>query len=280
MKKKVWLTDTTLRDGLQSPGMRLSAQSRLKIAALLERAGFRMIEAGIPAKGTAEKDIICGIMDARHKTKIAAWNRMRIEDIRHCMDCRVDVIHISAPASDALITGVLGKDRAWVRKTLRDCVDFARGKGYAVTVGLQDVSRADLRFVISLLGMLEGLGVSFVRLADTVGIWTPMCVRKTVSMLTNSSGLVFGIHTHNDLGMAVAVAAEAVKAGVQYVDTTLFGIGERAGNCDSLLFSRSVQSQFAISPKAAAVKKIWHEAANLMFQENTAAGWAAAAKTD
>lgn len=268
MKKNVWLTDTTLRDGLQSPGMALCESGRLRIAALLDRASFCQIEAGIPAKGAAEKDMICRMMDSRRNAKIAVWNRMRMEDIRHSMDCRPDVIHISAPASDTLITSVLKKDRAWVRKTLRGCVDFARGKGYEVTVGLQDVSRADMRFVISLLGVLEGLGVSSVRLADTVGIWTPLAARKAIKLLAESFDMDFGIHTHNDLGMAVAIAVEAVKAGVKHVDTTLFGIGERAGNCDSMQYASSMKRFHNIQPQPDAIKKILPEAAAILFNDS------------
>lgn len=248
MNRKVFLTDTTLRDGEQGCGFALKADDKLTLAMLLDDAGFYQIEAGIPAMGNCEKDAICRIMDARKRSKIAVWNRMRKEDINHSFDCRPDIIHISAPVSDIMIHALLKKDSAWVIKTLKDCVSYARDKGYAVTVGFQDASRADAAFMALLTQEMQPLDVQSVRLADTVGILTPLRTRRMVRFLTEQTDIPLGIHTHNDLGMALAVAAEAVRAGVRFVDTTLFGIGERAGNCDSYKFAACGQSRFNMSP--------------------------------
>ncbi len=256
MKAHVRLTDTTLRDGEQRSGFAMSIENKVKLARLLDQAGFCQIEAGIPAMGRCEKEAVCRIMDMRTKAKIVVWNRMRREDIAHSFDCAPDIIHISAPVSDLLIETLLKKDRAWVRKMLSDCVTFAQNKGFNVSVGFQDVSRANPEFVALLAGDMRRFGVLSVRLADTVGTLTPLRARKLLEYLTEQTDIPFGIHTHNDLGMAVAIAAEAVNGGAVYVDTTLFGIGERAGNCDSYRFASHVQHNFISQPAAVVLESL------------------------
>ena len=272
-KPQVFLTDTTLRDGEQGCGFALRTQEKIALATLLDDTGFCVIEAGIPAMGSCEKDAVCGIMAVRQRAKIAVWNRMRREDIAHSFDCAPDIIHISAPVSDILVNAMLKKDRAWVKATLRDCVGYAREKGYAVTVGFQDASRADLGFMAELTAELKRLGVSSIRLADTAGILTPMRARALLESLTDNTDLPIGIHTHNDLGMAVAVAAEAVKAGARFVDTTLFGIGERAGNCDSYKFAAYGKGLFSFSPKLEDLPGLKARAQNILFPNGGKEEW-------
>lgn len=90
--------------------------------------------------------------------------------------------------------------------------------------------------------------VSSVRIADTVGILTPTTARKLVCNLKEHTDILLGIHTHNDLGMAEAVALEAAKSGAELVDVTLFGVGERAGNCDSFVFTKAAEPLFDFFP--------------------------------
>lgn len=263
--RKVWLTDTTLRDGEQGCGIALSIDNKVGLARLLDEAGFYQIEAGIPAMGSGEKDAVQRIMSVRKHAKIAVWNRMRREDIAHSIDCTPDIIHISTPVSDLLVHAMLKKDRAWVSKTLTDCVAYAQDKGFDATVGFQDASRADVDFMASLACNIQRMGVKSVRLADTVGILTPLRARRLLERLTSETDLPFGIHAHNDLGMATAVSAEAVKGGAMYVDTTLFGIGERAGNCDSYSFLKYGQNQFQMKPHAAAIESLRRGAEHILF---------------
>ena len=273
MKPQVLLTDTTLRDGEQRSGFAFSIEKKVKLAQLLERAGFCQIEAGIPAMGRCEMDAICRIMEVRTKAKIAVWNRMCREDIAHSLDCQPDIIHVSAPVSDMLVKTMLKKDRAWVKQTLADCVAFAREKGCNVSVGFQDVSRADPEFIASLAGDMRRLGVLSVRLADTVGTLTPMKARKLLEYLTEQTDIPFGIHTHNDLGMASAIAAEAVRGGTVSVDTTLFGIGERAGNCDSYIFASHMQLNNATKPATADLITLRAKAMPILFPPEGMKGW-------
>jgi homocitrate synthase NifV len=248
MKKTRHIVDTTLRDGEQASGLAFSREEKLRVAALLDRAGVYQIEAGIPVMGRREKETVSKIMENRDRAKISVWNRVNANDIRHSFDCRPDIIHVSAPVSYPHIYQKLRKNKAWLRESLRECVELARGAGYEVTVGYEDASRADAAFLISLTGMLRSLGVSAVRVADTVGILTPSRSALLIRELRAASDIPLGIHAHNDLGLAAANALAAADAGAVFVDTTLFGIGERAGNCDMRVFLRAAGQVFDIRP--------------------------------
>lgn len=248
LKLKKYLIDTTLRDGEQSPGFAFSSEQKVKLAILMDRAGIHQIEAGIPAMGKYEKDSICKIMENRYRARVSTWNRMNKEDIRHSFDCKPDIIHISAPVSYVHIYSKLKKNKVWLQNNLKECVDFALEKGYMVTVGFEDASRADITFVINIAEMLKDMGVKTVRFADTVGVLTPSRAYQAISEIKSHTGISLGIHAHNDLGMAVANSLEASRAGAEFIDTTLFGIGERAGNCDLNQFIIAAEHIFDIRP--------------------------------
>jgi len=240
------IVDTTLRDGEQSPGYALSKEQKVFIAKLLDDAGVFQIEAGIPALGPYEKDALCEIVDSRKNAKISVWNRLNESDIRHSFDCRPDIIHISAPVSYAQIYTKLRKNKAWIIKQLSVCIDLAKSMGYEVTVGFEDASRADITFLSALASAVMEMGVKRVRLADTVGVLMPSRCFGMVKDLIGCTGIEVEMHAHNDLGMAVANSIAAGKAGADYIDTTLFGIGERCGNCDMKKFICASEAVFSL----------------------------------
>ncbi len=264
MKPSVFLTDTTLRDGEQRPGLAFSPQTRLRLLRAMDDAGLYQMDAGIPAAGAAEKDVLCEMMAQRQQIKVSTWNRMCVSDIRDAMDVRPDVIHISVPASDRLISHVLHKDREWVQHSLLTCVSLAREQRYEVTVGFQDASRADRVYMAQLSNSLIPLEVTLVKLADTVGTLTPQATRELVGFMAENTALPLGIHTHNDLGIAVPVAIEAIKAGVRHVDATCFGIGERAGNCDLFTLVEYGLPVFEPAPPFAGARKLKRKAVDIL----------------
>jgi homocitrate synthase NifV len=264
------IIDTTLRDGEQLPGLCLSSADKVKIAALLDEAGVYQIEAGAPAMDGEEKHTICQIMQNRKNSKIATWNRLRKSDLRHSLDCQPDVVHISAPVSAQHIFGKLNKDRNWLRETLKDCVYFVKERGFEVMVGFEDASRADLKFMLEIINMLTDLDVALGRLADTVGILTPAKAEAATRAVCRQGAVAVGIHAHNDLGMAVANSLTAAKAGAAYIDTTLFGIGERAGNCDLRAFVRLAGRAWRLKPAPEDVDDLEKEAFPLIFKHRPA----------
>ncbi len=239
MKNRRYIVDTTLRDGEQSAGIAFKLEDKVRLAKLMDDIGIYQIEAGIPAIGKVEKKAINKIMENRKHAVISAWNRMNLSDIRHSMECEPDIIHISAPVSYVQIYSKLRKNKQWLRSNLIECVRYALDKGYKVTVGFEDASRADISFIVSLGVMLKDIGVAYIRYADTVGVLTPHNVSDVIKSIIKYTELDVEIHVHNDFGMAVANSLEAAKSGAKYIDCTFLGIGERAGNCDFAKFIKS-----------------------------------------
>lgn len=232
MKRKKYIVDTTLRDGEQKPGCAMNRDQKIAIARLMDEAGIYQIEAGIPAMGYYEIEMLLEISDHVKSAKISTWNRLNPDDIKSSFACRPDIIHISVPVSYSQIYVKLNKNKNWVIKSLLSCVDMAASEGYEVTVGFEDASRADITFMAKLAIVLKKAGVSRIRFADTVGILFPSRTGKMIKDLIDYTGIKIEMHAHNDLGMAIANSIEAAKAGADFIDTTVFGIGERAGNCD------------------------------------------------
>ena len=234
MKQRKFLLDSTLRDGEQSPGVCFSAEQKLKIASILDHGGVHQIEAGIPAVSKHEKDIINKIIENRKNAAVSVWSRLVPSDIEHAIDVRPDIIHVSVPVSQMHIHEKIRKDEDWVIKQLRDCLYIVDKNCVPLSVGFEDAFRSDTGFMTTIAKILLDYGVTRIRLADTVGIATPSRCREVVKELSeNLDGRAqFGIHAHNDFGMAVANTLEAAKSGCLYADVTVGGIGERAGNCN------------------------------------------------
>lgn len=244
-KPRLYIVDTTMRDGEQRAGLAFSVADKIACARLMDEAGVDQIEAGTPSMGKEEQEAISGMMRERSRSRISAWNRLSRDDIRASFVCKPDIIHIGVPVSDLQIAHKLRRDRAWVEEQMRACAAFALDAGYTVTLGFEDASRADQAFVLHLARAARELGVRNIRYADTVGIAHPSKVEKEVGTLCAVAPVE--CHVHNDLGLAEANSIAAAKAGAAYVDTTFCGIGERAGNCDFTRFVRAAAGRFALS---------------------------------
>lgn len=251
MKENKYIVDTTLRDGEQSPGIALCTRDKVKIAKLLDEIGVYEIEAGVPCLSSVEADGICEIIENTKQAKISVWSRMNSKDVKNSIACNPHIIHIGTPVSYIQIYSKLKKNKAWVQKSILECVDLAKSNGVEVTVGLEDASRSDLGFILSLIKELKKAGVNIIRLADTVGILTPSRTKEIVETIKSHSDIELEMHVHNDLGMAVANSIIGAKAGAAFIDCTLFGIGERTGNCNFYDFVHASESifNFAMSKK-------------------------------
>lgn len=238
MSEEVYIVDTTLRDGEQTAGKVFSLQEKIKIAKHLDMNGIYQIECGIPAMGEIEKECIKKIVLQTNNSLISTWNRLNINDVKNSIDCKPDIIHISIPTSDLQIYSNLHKDKKWIEENIKRCLSLAGDYGYETTIGFEDASRADIKYLIELCNLVEDLGVKRVRYADTVGILSISKTKQVISELKRNSNVDIEIHSHNDFGMALSIAIESVKNGARYVDCTLDGIGERSGNCNLQEFLR------------------------------------------
>lgn len=244
MKEIRHIVDTTLRDGEQSPGIALCAEDKIKIAHLLDELGVYEIEAGTPVLSGSEEESIRRIIENKRNAKISVWSRMNVNDVKKSISCKPDIIHIGTPVSYVQIYSKLKKNKTWVTKNVLECVAVAKSENVDVTVGLEDASRSDIGFLLSLIKELKNAGVNTVRVADTVGALTPVRAKELIETIKSNSDIKIEMHVHNDLGMAVANSIIGAKAGADYIDCTLFGIGERTGNCNFYDFIYACESVF------------------------------------
>jgi len=259
MREVRYIVDTTLRDGEQSPGIALGPDDKVKIARLLDELGVYEIEAGIPVLSEAEEEGICRILENKKRAKISVWSRMNVDDVKRSINCRPDIIHIGTPVSYIQIYSKLRKNKSWVIKNVLECVDIAKNQGVDVTVGFEDASRADIGFILSLAKELKKVGVNVIRIADTVGILTPSRTRELIKTLVSYTDMAIELHIHNDLGMAVANSLIGALAGAKFIDCTLFGIGERTGNCNLYDFAHAADTIFDLGMSKKQIRQIEKE---------------------
>jgi len=224
------INDTTLRDGEQAPFVAFNTSEKLKIASYLDRAGADELEVGIPAMGAKEQSDIREIVDLGLNARVMSWNRATLKDLESSLKCEVEAVNLSIPTSQTLIDVKFNGDKKRILTNLRDTIEVAKKENLFVSIGAEDSSRADLNFLKEILELGADLGADRFRFCDTVGILTPLKAYKIVSFLVSLNLLDIEMHTHNDFGMASANAIAGVEAGAFSVNTTVIGLGERAGN--------------------------------------------------
>lgn len=226
----IMIDDTTLRDGEQTAGVVFSLEEKIRIARTLDEIGVGEIECGIPAMGADEQMSVKALVDLGLNARLITWNRAVVTDIQASIDSGVKAVDISLSVSDIHIEHKLRKSRDWVKEQLKVALAFAKDHDLYVSIGGEDASRANLGFLVELMEVARGLGADRFRFCDTLGILDPFATYDKVSYLASQVDLDLEIHTHNDLGMATANAIAGVRAGAKVVNTTVNGLGERAGN--------------------------------------------------
>ncbi len=226
----IYINDTTLRDGEQAAGVAFTVAEKVMFAAMLDAIGVQELEVGIPAMGSTEAEAISQMMRLGLKTQLTSWNRAVQSDIDASLACGLQRVHISVPVSEIQIAVKFQGDSQQVFDRLRQTVSYACDRGLYVSVGGEDSSRADAGFLAKVAAAAQEWGASRFRFCDTVGILDPLMTYEKVQHLVSQLTIPVEMHTHNDLGMATANAIAGIRAGATSVNTTVNGLGERAGN--------------------------------------------------
>ncbi|MCK5543026.1 MAG: hypothetical protein KAI40_10070 [Desulfobacterales bacterium] len=229
-QKRIWIVDTTLRDGEQAPGVVFKTKEKLEIALMLAETGVDEIEVGIPAMGDIACKGIRKIVNLNLPCALSSWCRAKRQDIELAATCNTQGVHISFPTSSILLK-TFEKDEKWALNSLKELILFAKKHFDFVSVGAQDATRTNTKFLKKFARLANDCGANRLRIADTVGMVNPLIVHKIIgSLLKTIPDLNLEFHGHNDMGMATGNAVTAVDAGASSLSVTVNGLGERAGN--------------------------------------------------
>ena len=230
---RVGLYDTTLRDGEQSVGVIFDPEQKLEVARLLDEMGVDRIEAGFPRVSEDDQRAIELIAAAGLKAEIWGFSRALIDDLKAVAELGLRSTVIEAPISDFKLKA-FGMSREEVLKRIREAVAFATRQGIRVAFFGVDGSRTDLGFFETAYRTAVEAGAAELVVVDTIGIAAPesaaYLVRRTIDWFGSQIPVHF--HGHNDFGLATAAAIAAVNAGASWIQGTVDGIGERAGNAN------------------------------------------------
>jgi isopropylmalate/homocitrate/citramalate synthase len=230
---KVRFYDTTLRDGEQTVGVVLDPQQKLDIAKKLDELGVGRIEAGFPKVSPDDADAIQLMTNAGLRAELWGFSRAVKDDVEELVRLGLRASVIEAPTSDIKLKAY-GITRDEVLRRISDAVGFAEKKGIAVAFFAVDGTRTDLDFLKKVYQTAISAGAKEIVVVDTIGACGPEAAEFLVGEVRKWIGPEMPIHWHghNDFGLGTACAIAAVRAGATWIQGTINGMGERAGNAD------------------------------------------------
>jgi 2-isopropylmalate synthase len=238
MNDQLIIFDTTLRDGEQSPGASMTRDEKLRIARQLERMKVNVIEAGFAAASNGDFEAVKAVAEAIRESTVCSLARANENDIRRAGEA-------IRPAASGRIHTFIATSPIHMEKKLRMTPDqvveqAVRAIGWAkeytddIEFSAEDAGRSEIDFLCRIFEAVIKEGATTINVPDTVGYNVPEqfaeTIRRLIERVPGSDKVVWSVHCHNDLGLAVANSLAAVRAGARQVECTVNGLGERAGN--------------------------------------------------
>lgn len=238
----IWVLDSTLREGEQTPGVYFDKHIKLAIASILDEIGVDIIEAGHPMVTSEIHAAVKSIAQKGFKPIVGAHSRSLLSDIDLALDCGVGFIGIFYCVSDERLSSVFKKDLDSAINQITDVIKYAKNKKPDLLIRYtpEDTVRSQFENVVKAATAAVQAGADIISVADTTGFMVPGTKRNMYDYISNLKDELareklfpkIAVHCHNDRGLALANALDAFRAGVDIIDAAALGLGERAGIVD------------------------------------------------
>lgn len=228
---KIYIFDTTLRDGEQTPGVALTVDEKIQIAQKLNNLGVDKIEVGFPASSNGEIESARKINDLDLQSTLVGLARSLKSDIDAVLDSDLGYIHTFIGTSPLHRDFKLKKSKEEIIDSAVSAVEYAKDHGLTVEFSAEDATRTERDFLLEVFSHVSDAKADFLDVPDTVGVLTPLESRELITDLKNKLKTPISVHFHNDFGLATANSLAAIECGADQAHVTVNGLGERTGNC-------------------------------------------------
>ena len=227
---KIYILDTTLRDGEQTPGVALTVDDKIHISQKLDKLGVDKIEVGFPASSHGEVESARKISSLGLDSTIVGLSRCVQKDIDAVLDSNLDYMHIFIGTSPLHRDYKLKMSKEEIIQTAVESIEYGKDHGLTMEFSAEDGTRTERDFLFQIFNEAVDAGADFLDMPDTVGVLTPVVTRELITDLKENVKAPLSVHFHNDFGLATANTLTAIECGADQAHVTVNGIGERTGN--------------------------------------------------
>ena len=243
---KIYIFDTTLRDGEQTPGVALTVDEKIQIAQKLNNLGVDKIEVGFPAASKGEVESAKRIRSLDLDSTLVGLSRSLKDDVDVVLDADLEYIHTFIGTSPLHREDKLKMSKEKIIETAVNGVEYAKDHGLTVEFSAEDATRTERDFLFEVFKEVVDAGADFLDVPDTVGILTPIMTRELITDIKDNFKTPISVHFHNDFGLATANSLTAVECGANQAHVTINGLGERTGNCSLEEFVMALKVAYGI----------------------------------
>lgn len=246
LSDKIYIFDTTLRDGEQTPGVALTVDEKIQIAQKLNNLGVDKIEVGFPASSKGEIESARKIKQMNLDSTLVGLARSVIGDIDAVIDSDLEYVHTFIGTSPLHRDYKLKMSKEEIISKAVESVEYACDHGLTVEFSAEDATRTERDFLFDVFDEVVSAGANFLDVPDTVGILTPVVTHELISDIKSSFKTPISVHFHNDFGLATANTLTAIECGANQAHVTVNGLGERTGNCSLEELVMTLKSAYGI----------------------------------